>query len=144
MKRLVLGLLLASLTLGIGLAAGAVPYLQDHNVIYSANAAGTEAWVLIYNDYNAGKTVNAAYITAYAGFTISASGSFVQPLGGAKVSLTAAIVGADISQSSGKMHRMLLGTDLGPGGYVVLHLLPTANGRVIKLFEAQLINLSIF
>lgn len=144
MKRLVLGLLLASLTLGIGLAAGAVPYLQDSNVIYTSNAAGTEAWVLIYNDYNAGKTVNAAYLVGYASFQITAAGSFIQPLGGSAVALTDAIVRGDIAQSTNKLHRLPLGTNLGPGGYVVLHLVPANSDPMVKLFEAKLIYLEVF
>lgn len=144
MKRLVLGLLLASLTLGIGLAAGAVPYLQDHNVIYAANEAGTEAWVLIYNNYNAGLTVNAAYLTAFASLQILASGSFIHQLDGTQIALTDAIVRGVLAQSQNKMLRLPLGTEVGPGGYVVLHIRPTGNGTLVKLFEAQLIELSIF
>jgi hypothetical protein len=144
MKRLVLGLLLASLTLGIGLGAGAVPYLQDPNVIYSSNIAGTEAWVLIYNDYNAGLTLNAAYLTGFQSFRIVADGSFIQQYDGTVTALTAAIVAGDLVQSQNKMHRLMLGTLVGPGGFVVLHLQPTGNGTQVKLFEASLIDLSIF
>lgn len=149
MKRLVLGLLLASLTLGISLAAGAVPYLQDPNVIYSANEAGTDAWVLIYNNYNDGLTVNAAYLTGYASFRILAAGSFYQQLGGNPVALraqsaTVPTVLNDIAQSLNKMHRTPLGAEIGPGGYVVLHLQPTGSGTTVKLFEAKLIFLQIF
>lgn len=143
MKRLVLGLLLASLTLGIGLAAGATPYLQDSNVIYTANAAGTDAWVLIYNDYNAGLTVNAAYLTGFASFVIVADGSYVQYPDGTVRALTATDVRADLAQSLNKMHRLPLG-NIGPGGYVVLHLQRTGTGTAVKLFEAKLINLQIF
>jgi hypothetical protein len=130
--------------LGIGLSAGAVSYLQDRNVIYTANAAGTEAWVLIYNDYNLGLTVNAAYLTAFTSFRIVAAGSFIQPLGGTKVAFTDAMVRADLAQSLNKMHRLPLGTTLGPGGYVVLHLQPSNNATTVKLFEAKLIDLQIF
>jgi hypothetical protein len=49
MKRLVLGLLLASLTLGIGLAAGAVPLAQDPNVFYTSTIAGDFLFLNIYN-----------------------------------------------------------------------------------------------
>jgi hypothetical protein len=143
MKRLVLGLLLASLTLGIGLAAGATPYLQDSNVIYTATKAGTDAWVLIYNDYNAGLTVNAAYLTGFTSFRIVAAGSYVCQLGGTPVALTDAIVRGDIAQSLNKMHRLLVG-EIGPGGYVVLHLQPTKAGEMVKLFEAKLLNLQVF
>ncbi len=143
MKRLVLGLLLASLTLGIGLTAGAVPYLQDQNVIYTSTAAGTDAWVLIYNDYNLGLTVNAAYLTGFTSFRIVADGSFIMSASGVQTAITAAVIGGDLVQSINKMHRLPLGA-IGPGGYVVLHLQPTKAGEQVKLFEAQLLNLSIF
>ncbi len=133
MKRLVTGLLLASVLLVVGVvSASAVSIYQDHNATLLIKTDGSSAWLFVMN---AGTTsVNALTVTLYDAATIDLDHSYVYKADGTLVPFTLAagsprkyVAGgartwALSEASGGRIERMWLPASVAPYEYVIVKI----------------------
>jgi hypothetical protein len=137
MKRLVTGLLLASVLLVAGVvSASAVSIYQDKNATLLINADGTNAWLFVMNAGTA--PFNALSISLYEVANIDSAGSYVYKADGTLVSLALTADDARgfdwVAASSGRLIRCWLPVQVLPYEYVIVKI-DQAAPAAIKVFE---------
>lgn len=144
MKRLVTGLLLASVLLVAGVvSASAVSIYQDPNATILINEDGTSAWLFVMNAGTA--PFNALSISTYTGANVDSDNSYVYKADGTLVPFTLTADdsrGFDWSAASGqRLIRCWLPVAVEPYEYVIVKLDRYDAETPIRVYEAYFGNI---
>jgi hypothetical protein len=138
MKRLVTGLLLASVLLVAGVvSASAVSIYQDPNATVLINEDGTSAWLFVMNAGTA--PFNALSISMYTPANVDSDHSYVYKADGTIVPFT--LLADDsrgfdwVAVASGRLIRCWLPAQVEPYEYVIVKIDQIAP-LAIKIYEA--------
>jgi ABC-type phosphate transport system substrate-binding protein len=141
MKRLVTGLLLASLLLVAGVAsAKTISIYEDPNATLLVKADGSSAWLFVMNA-GAG-AANQLYINFLRNAIVDLAGSYVYKADGTVVAFTLTdtdVRGWDVATNGdGTIQRFWLPADVLPYEYVVVKIDLDAASGPIGVYLAQL------
>jgi ABC-type phosphate transport system substrate-binding protein len=141
MKRLVTGLLLASLLLVAGVAsAKTISIYQDPNATLLVKADGSSAWLFVMNA--GASATNQLYINFLRNANVDLAGSYVYKADGTVVAFTLTDTDArgwDVATNGdGTIQRFWLPADVLPYEYVVVKIDLDATSGPIGVYLAQL------
>lgn len=141
MKRLVTGLLLASLLLVAGVAsAKTISIYEDPNVTLLVKSDGSSAWLFVMNA--GADAANQLYINFLRNANVDLAGSYVYKADGTRVAFTLTETDArswDVGMNGdGTIQRFWLPAEVLPFEYVVVKIDVDATAGPIGVFLAQL------